>query len=191
MEKKDIRKQVLNVLRTLDKCTYEQYSFEIAKKLYQMPVWKTAKTIALTISRSPEVDTWQIIRSGWLEGKKIAVPKCLPESKQMVFRQITSFEQLESVYFGLYEPIETVTEEIKKQEIELMIVPGVAYNRTGYRIGFGGGYYDRYLDNFHGETLSLAFSYQVLQDLAIEKHDIPVQSIITEKELISSFDLMG
>ncbi len=182
MEKKEIRKRVLHDLRALDKSTYEQYSFEIARKLYQLPIWKRASTIALTISRSPEVDTWQIIRNGWLEGKRIVAPKCLPESKQMVFRQITSFEQLESVYFGLYEPQKMQTEEIKKQEIELMIVPGVAFNKQGYRIGFGGGYYDRYLENFNGETLSLAFSLQILQELPIEKHDIPVQSIITEKE---------
>jgi len=186
MEKKKVRMQVLNALKTLDKSTYEQHSFEIAKKLYQLPLWKIANTIALTISRSPEVDTWQIIRSGWLEGKRIVVPKCLPESKQMIFRKITSFEQLESVYFGLYEPKENQTEEVSQQEIDLMIVPGVAFNRQGYRIGFGGGYYDRYLQKFKGETVSLAFSIQVLQELPIEKHDIPVKTIITEKELINS-----
>lgn len=185
MEKKDIRKLILSDLKKLDKSTYEQHSFEIVRKLYQLPVWKESDTVALTISRSPEVDTWQIIRSGWLEGKRIVVPKCIPQTKQMVFRQITSFTQLESVYFGLYEPKEDVTTEVSGQEIDLMIVPGVAFNRQGYRIGFGGGYYDRYLQHFNGQTLSLAFSLQLRDELPIEKHDIPVKAIITEKELFT------
>lgn len=182
MEKKEIRKQILSDLKKLDKSIYEQHSFEIAKKLYQLPVWKEANTVALTVSRPPEVDTWQIIRSGWLEGKRMVVPKCHPETKQMVFRQITSFTQLESIYFGLYEPKEDVTAEVRQQEIDLIIVPGVGYNHYGYRIGFGGGYYDRYLQYFNGETISLAFSLQLRQELPTEKHDIPVKAIMTEKD---------
>ncbi|KQL53540.1 5-formyltetrahydrofolate cyclo-ligase [Heyndrickxia shackletonii] len=185
MEKKEIRQKIVSDLKKLDKSTYEQHSFEIAKKLYQLPVWKKANTVALTISRPPEVDTWQIIRSGWLEGKRMVVPKCHPETKQMVFRQITSFTQLESVYFGLYEPKEDETDEVRQQELDLIIVPGVAFNFYGYRIGFGGGYYDRYLQHFNGETMSLAFSLQLCQVLPVEKHDIPVKAIMTEKDYFS------
>ena len=181
MEKKEIRTQILKALKSFDKCMYEDYSFKIAQTLYQLPIWKDANTIALTISRSPEVDTWQIIRKCWMDGKQVVVPKCIPETKQMVFKQITSFTQLESVYFGLYEPKENETMEVHHQNIDLMIVPGVAFNKQGFRIGFGGGYYDRYLQHFSGDTISLAFSQQLYDDIPIEKHDISVKSIITEK----------
>ncbi|MBS4173539.1 5-formyltetrahydrofolate cyclo-ligase [Bacillus sp. FJAT-49736] len=180
--KREIRKHIISDLKKLDKCTYEDYSFKIAKNLYQLPIWKEAGTIALTISRPPEVDTWQIIRNGWLQGKKIVVPKCFPETKQMSFKQITSFTQLEQVYFGLFEPIENEMPISNPQEIDLMIVPGVAFDKHGYRIGFGGGYYDRYLQHFKGNTISLAFSVQLYHDIPIENHDIPVQAILTEQD---------
>jgi 5-formyltetrahydrofolate cyclo-ligase len=184
MEKKDIRMDIKNKLNAIDRCTYEQSSYEIARKLYQLPTWDKAHTIALTISLPPEIDTWQIIREGWNQGKRMVVPKCLPDTKQLVFKQLDSFTQLESVYFGLYEPIDSETIKVNQNELDLMIVPGVAFTQQGYRIGYGGGYYDRYLHHYKGETLSLAFSIQICDVLPIEKHDIPVKIILTEKELL-------
>ena len=138
----------------------------------------------MTVSNFPEVDTWQLIREGWNQGKRITTPKCIPASKEMVFRQIQGFNELESAYFGLFEPIEQMTDEVVKDDIDLLIVPGLIFNRKGFRVGFGGGYYDRYLKGYEGATLSLAFSMQLRDQIPVESHDIPVGKIITEAAII-------
>ena len=182
-EKQIIRKQIMDELAKIDKPQYEHDSYEIAQLLFQDPLWKEANTVGVTISKSPEVDTYQIIRKAWDEGKQVVIPKCLPKKKEMVFRTLTKFNQLESVYYGLLEPIEAVTREIPANEIDLIIVPGLAFTKNGYRIGFGGGYYDRYLAGFAGQTISLAFTPQIVVELPIEEHDIPVNKIITVKKV--------
>jgi 5-formyltetrahydrofolate cyclo-ligase len=182
-EKKVLRNEMLKRLKILAKPEYEHRSYAIARKLYQNPLWLQAKTIGITVSNPPEADTWQIIRKAWEEGKRVAVPKCLPKTKELVFRSLERFSDLESVYYGLWEPIEEKTEEIPGEKIDTLIVPGVAYIKNGYRLGFGGGYYDRYLESYKGNTLSLAFDFQVIKSLPVEDHDRPVEMIITDEQV--------
>lgn len=184
MDKISFRKNIQAELVTMNRVKYEQQSYIISKKLTNSAEWKNAKTIALTVSRFPEVDTWQLIRKGWEEGKKIVVPKCYPEKKEMLFYQISAFDELETVYHDLYEPIEGKTKRIENDEIDLLIVPGLAFNCTGYRIGFGGGYYDRFLMNYNGLAVSVAFSEQIVNQLPTENHDLPVQKIYTDQNII-------
>lgn len=181
-EKELIRKQIMDELAKIEKPQYEHDSYEIAQLLFQDTIWKEATTVGITISKSPEVDTYQIIRKAWEEGKQVVIPKCLPKKKEMVFRTLTKFNQLESVYYGLLEPIEAMTKEVSANEIDLIIVPGLAFTENGYRIGFGGGYYDRYLANYLGQTISLVFTPQLVAELPIEEHDIPVNKIIAVKK---------
>lgn len=183
-DKKEFRKQVKDELKALTLPLYEDWSLLIAEQLYMDEDWNNAVTVAITISRTPEVDTCQIIRKAWEQGKRVVIPKCESESRTMDFRQLTRFSQLESVYFGLYEPIVSETESVSHEEIDLVIVPGLAFDRSGYRLGFGGGYYDRFLANYHGNTLSLAFEQQIVDRVPREKHDIPVRKIITNHEVI-------
>ncbi|MBM7713810.1 5-formyltetrahydrofolate cyclo-ligase [Siminovitchia sp. FSL H7-0308] len=184
MDKKSLRKMMGEKLQTLDRFRYEQMSYEIGKSLVDTEEWKEAKTVALTVSRFPEVDTWQLIRKGWDQSKRVVVPKCHAETKQMTFRQIHSFTNLEHSFFGLFEPKEHETDAVSKEEIDLVIVPGLLYNRAGYRVGFGGGYYDRFLKDYRGYTISLAFSFQLIDHLPHEEYDIPIGKMITEKEII-------
>ncbi|MEK3890732.1 5-formyltetrahydrofolate cyclo-ligase [Bacillus sp. FSL K6-3431] len=183
MDKISLRKKVSNDLKSMDKMAYEHQSQLIAKRLMETNEWKMAKCIGFTISQFPEVDTWQLIRSGWLDGKSIVVAKCIPSVKQLKFKEITSFDQLEKVYMDLYEP-KMATTEVMNNKIDLLVVPGLAFNRQGFRVGFGGGYYDRYLNSFFGKTISLAFSSQIIENLPYEEHDIPVEQIMTDQEII-------
>lgn len=187
-EKKFLRKEMLGRLKELNKPEHEQRSYEIARKLYQSPLWLQAKTIGITVSNPPEADTWQIIRKAWEEGKRVAVPKCNPKTKEMVFRDLDRFSDLESVYYGLWEPIEAKTEEVSGEKIDTLIVPGVAYMKNGYRLGFGGGYYDRFLESYKGNTISLAFAFQVIKSLPVEEHDRPVEMIITDEQIWKTND---
>lgn len=180
MEAKHVLRKVLKKdLKALTLPDYEDFSYQIAQRLYQDSYWNEASTIAITISKAPEVDTFQIIRKAWEQGKRIVVPKCEPKSRTLDFRELTRFSQLESVFYGLFEPIVSETKKVNADDIDLVIVPGLAFSKTGYRLGFGGGYYDRYLAHYHGNTVALAFNMQIVPEIPFESHDIPVTKIIS------------
>ena len=184
MTKKLMRNTMRKQLASLDEVTYNKNSKQIEDKFMKQVVASDATTIGLTISNFPEVDTWSIIKHLWSIGRKVVVPKCSPKDRSMDFYQIQSFDQLERVYMHLLEPNPQQSIAITPQDIDMLVVPGVAYSKEGYRIGFGGGYYDRYLTKFSGDTLSLAFDIQVVEDVEYDVFDIPVDQIITPNEII-------
>lgn len=186
--KKVLRQHMKKILGNLSKMEYEQQSFEIARNLYEQEEWKQAKMIGITISNPPEVNTYPIIRRAWLEGKTVAVPKCFPEANVMHFYELKEFTQLENVFRDLYEPNPHVTTQVSPNEIGCLIVPGLAFTKNGYRLGFGGGYYDRYLVQYNGPTVSLAFDCQIIQEIPKETHDLPVSKIITNKDVFLTND---
>ncbi|MEG9297290.1 5-formyltetrahydrofolate cyclo-ligase [Mangrovibacillus sp. Mu-81] len=184
MSKKALRRSQLEVLRGISALEYEQKCFQIEQRLYQTDEWKNSEVIAVTVSKHPEINTWNLIKRAWEEGKKICVPKCTPSTRALDFRELNSFTSLEKVYYDLYEPIPSSTSSVHIEQIHTVIVPGLAYTRNGYRLGFGGGYYDRFLTGYSGWTLSLAFNEQLVEELPVESFDIPVARIITESDSI-------
>ncbi|MEH7016543.1 MULTISPECIES: 5-formyltetrahydrofolate cyclo-ligase [Bacillus] len=189
-EKKRLRKEILQRMNALSEEQYTTLSEKIADSLYKQREWIAAQTIGITLSMEREVNTYAIIEKAWEEGKAIVVPKCNRETRTMTFRQITNFEQLETVYMNLREPDPSITEEVSAEEIDLLLVPGVAFTRKGERVGYGGGYYDRYLVNYKGKTLSLVFDFQIVSHIPVEPFDKAVEKIITEKEAISILELI-
>ncbi|MEH7459461.1 5-formyltetrahydrofolate cyclo-ligase [Bacillus pseudomycoides] len=183
-EKVRLRKRILEHMNSLSTEQYKNLSEQIVFSLYEQREWKEAETIGITLSMEHEVNTYIIIEKAWQEGKKVVVPKCNRKTRTMTFRQIVNFDQLETVYMNLREPIPALTKEVEANEIDLLVVPGVAYTRRGERIGYGGGYYDRYLVRYEGKTLSLAFDFQIVNDIPTEPFDQNIQKIITEKETI-------
>ncbi|XCA84663.1 5-formyltetrahydrofolate cyclo-ligase [Exiguobacterium mexicanum] len=141
--------------------------------------WQKARTVALTLAMDLEIDTRPLIRQAWQAGKSVFVPKVTKQG--LTFHEIFSFDDLEPGVMGILEPTTPETDET----IDLCIVPGRVFNRSGYRIGWGGGYYDRFLATYRGVTISLAYDVQLVTDLPIESHDIPVEYIVTEREMIS------
>lgn len=104
----------------------------------------------------------------------------------MEFKKISSFNQLESVYYGLLEPV-AETAKASKEELDALIVPGLAFTKEGYRLGFGGGYYDRFLSNYRGDTLALTYELQLMDELPIEVHDLAVGKLITPSKVIRTY----
>ncbi|MED0947971.1 5-formyltetrahydrofolate cyclo-ligase [Bacillus mobilis] len=180
-EKLRLRKQIIEHMNSLSEERYTTLSEQIAFSLYAQKEWAEAKIIGITLSMENEVNTYPIIEKAWEEGKKVVVPKCNKETRTMSFRQISNFDQLETVYMNLREPIPALTEEVGADDIDLQIVPGVVYTGRGERIGYGGGYYDRYLVHYKGKTLSLAYSFQMVEHIPVEPFDKNVEKIITEK----------
>lgn len=180
-EKSLLRDEMKKILGDMDRSSHDIQSKEIQDRLFSSTEWQNAQTIAVTISRFPEVDTEAIITRAWKEGKKVAVPKCFQKDKSMKFYYLENFNQLESVYFGLKEPIITEVEMCPKDKLELMLVPGLIFDEEGYRIGFGGGYYDRYLVDYTGCKVSLAFSQQMVKKVPADHYDIAVHKIVTNE----------
>ncbi|NIK13382.1 5-formyltetrahydrofolate cyclo-ligase [Alkalibacillus almallahensis] len=156
--------------------------------LYTTDMWKQAETIAITIPREQELDTHQIINKAWKEGKKVAIPKCYPkQDHDMKFFEYTNRLELENVYLDLYEPKTDEVRYIAPSQIDLLFVPGLLFDQQGYRIGYGGGYYDRYLPNFHQTTISLAMEEQLVNSIPSDKLDQPVDYIISNQNLLTPY----
>lgn len=176
--KSEIRENVIFELKKLsqDSVMKEKQETAILRQLFSSDLWKKSQIIGVTMSMPFEFDTKKVITKALDDGKTIAIPKTFP-NKQMCFFYHDLAEILEESSFGVLEP--TNEKLIEKEAIDLLIVPGVAFNKDGYRIGFGGGFYDRYLMDFTGETCSLVFNEQLKSTLTIEEHDLPVSYLFT------------
>ncbi|MEH7734034.1 5-formyltetrahydrofolate cyclo-ligase [Bacillus pumilus] len=179
--KKELRLQTLAKLDQISPEEFERSTALLHEHLLQLPAWKQAKTIALTMSRGKEIPTMPLIEKAREEGKTVCIPTCFPKTKEMMFYEYTPETKMTSSYFGLLEPDPQVSTAVHKETIDLIIVPGVCFDQKGYRIGFGGGYYDRYLADYHGVTIALCLSLQQIRDVPTEAHDIPVSMIVSEK----------
>lgn len=184
MDKKALRRLGKEILVNLSGEEREAVTEKLANQLFESTLWKEANTIGVTVSAGFELDTAPIIEQGWKDGKAIAVPKCIPNLRQLDFYGLENFEQLEDSFYSLREPNPELTEIIDKQEIDLLIVPGLIYDKRGFRVGFGGGYYDRFLVDYPNKTISIFYSKQLTDEAPNETFDIPVQHLLTEKGFV-------
>ena len=138
--KKDIRKKIFAERKLHTDEQIEAMSRTITDKVTALPAFKNADRILVYADYNHEVVTEYLIKEAWKAGKEVAVPKVV--GKDMVFYKLTDFARLEPGYFGIPEP---VSGEIVNWSKALMIMPGVAFDRANHRVGYGGGFYDRYL----------------------------------------------
>ncbi|MGB6178625.1 5-formyltetrahydrofolate cyclo-ligase [Carnobacterium sp.] len=179
MIKKAGRKKVIELLKTLDGERKEKQEKLLFKALFKSPEWTSAKTVALTMSQTLEINTTAIIEKAWTEKKVVVMPRT-KKNREMDFVVYTHKTPIELSSFGLREPASDLR-PIQKSEIDLIVVPGVAYCKSGFRIGFGGGYYDRFLADYKGKTISLVLDEQQIEPFEVETFDIPVDRLITTK----------
>ena len=172
--KKALRKQVLQELKSLSKEEKEVMDAWLTEQLLLHPFYKEAETIATYLSFPHEFQTARLIEEALKDGKKIVIPKTYPQGK-MVF-VVYEPGQLERNSFGLLEPQGDFT-ILEPSQIDLIHVPGLAFNPSRYRVGYGGGYYDRYLEHFPGHTISTIYPCQI-QIFQPEHYDIPVKEVI-------------
>jgi len=185
MEKKVLRKQTQQLLKQLDEATYIKRSRTIHERFLATQALQHAHVVGLTISAFPEVETRALIEQLWALGKKVAIPRCKPSTHEMDFYIFSDYSELEIVYMELLEPIPEKTIYVSPQGIDLLIVPGVVFDKTGYRIGYGGGYYDRYLPYYGGQTMAFCFKEQMVAKVPKDTYDYPIDCILTELEAIN------
>ncbi|SER21314.1 5-formyltetrahydrofolate cyclo-ligase [Piscibacillus halophilus] len=183
MYKETFRILSKRLLKHITKEQKKQYLKDISNRLYQTHWWKNSDVIALTIARDIELDTLPIIEEGWKQGKQIVIPKCYPDNHLMNFYLFTNQHELENVYLDLYEPKEDPKKLVQPNQIDLIIVPGLLFDFQGFRIGYGGGYYDRYLANYPHSKISLAMEQQLVKHVPHDQYDLPVDAVISEKNI--------
>ena len=175
--KSELRKQVLHEMKALP---LEQKQFidqALTERLLQHPFYQEAKVIASYLSFPHEFQTQELIEQALKDGKKVLIPKTYPKGRMDFV--VYDPQQLVKTSFGLLEPQGNL-EVVDASQIDLIHVPGLAFTTEGYRIGYGGGYYDRYLKHFPGHTLSTIYPCQVQQFMP-ENHDIPVQEVLVDE----------
>ena len=172
--KKVLRKQVLQELKSLSAEEKQNMNDWLTNQLLQHPFYKEAKTIATYLSFPHEFQTARLIEQAQKDGKTILIPKTYPHGKMDFV--LYEPEKLERNSFGLLEPQGDFT-ILEPSQIDLIHVPGLAFNSSGYRIGYGGGYYDRYLSHYSGNTISTLYPCQI-QNFHPDPHDIPVKEVI-------------
>ena len=154
---------------------------EILSRLLVLPEYRHCKTVFTYVSKRGEVATESLIQAAWASGKQVAVPRCNAQNGEMQFYQITSWNDLQKGKFGLREPNNACLLADPSQTDALCIVPGLCFDANGYRIGYGGGYYDRFLPQFAGKTVGLCPAAAVVLRVPRESTDQAVHMIITEQ----------
>ena len=175
--KSELRKQVLREMKAISQEQKQFIDQTLTERLLQHPFYQEAKIIATYLSFPHEFQTQELIEQALKDGKKVLIPKTYPKGRMDFV--VYDPQQLVKTSFGLLEP-QGDLEVVDASQIDLIHVPGLAFTTEGYRIGYGGGYYDRYLKHFSGNTLSTVYPCQI-RDFIPEDHDIPVQEVLVDE----------
>ncbi len=180
--KQDIRKQITEKRKVLDASWLKTTSARVAKNFQALEAFQSAKTVALYMAIGGEVDLSTIFRVCWKLNKRTCIPVFNNTLKLYEMAEITPETRFETGRYGIKEPVAPV--RVPKDRIELMAVPGLAFDPAGNRLGRGGGYYDRLLDGFGGKAAATAFDFQILPAIPVNDHDQPVDLIISETKIM-------
>jgi len=213
MNKKEVRRLIRERKKDYSEAQFEEMSSVIIARIRELPCYRDAETVFAYMDMPGEVKMREFIRGCWTDGKKVAVPRIIPDSvisyrrgtalfgerkeapseekkagtgkaaQEMRFYQITSFDELEEGTMHILEPDPEQCPCLDAEEHALVIMPGAAFDRERNRIGYGGGFYDRYLAA-HPEhpTVAAAYSFQVFDRIPSDEHDIRPQILVTEED---------
>lgn len=147
--------------------------------------YRTAENIFIYISKSEETDTKALIEYSLESGKRLFAPYCMPDSTEMQFYRFHSLEELRPGGFGVLQPDPASGGMARRSDMEgaLCIVPGLAFDRTGARLGYGKGYYDRFLSRNHIFRMGICYEAFVLDTVPVQPHDIRMQAVLTDERL--------
>ncbi|GHU80629.1 5-formyltetrahydrofolate cyclo-ligase [Clostridia bacterium] len=154
---------------------------KILSHILSMPQYKACKTLLVYVSVNSEADTLELISTALSDGKQVAVPRCASGAGRMDFYIIASLGKLEKGAFGLLEPIPGKNGKLTDFSGGLCILPGLVFDMSGYRLGYGGGYYDRFLSGrYSGATAGICYSECVVRTIRRGEHDVPCDFLVTE-----------
>lgn len=180
--KKELRTRMRALRREMPPEETARKQERIYQRLISLEEYKRARTLVVYVSKELEVDTWKLMRHALAQGKRLAVPRCVENTRIMNMHFIRSLSQLEEGSYGILEPPANAP-ILRRTRDALCIVPAFCNDLRGYRIGYGGGYYDRYLSSFRGVTVGVNFSDCVQKRLLNGRYDVPIQMLVTDRKL--------
>ena len=180
--KTDQRNLYRTLRNSLNATEIKEYSTKIYKKLIQTSEYAEAEKILIYCSIGSEVNTEKIINHAINTGKTVAIPKTFPD--RIAFYEIKNLQNTKLSKMNIPEPIiNKISQQITPCEKTLIIIPGLCFDKRGNRIGYGGGYYDKYLaqhaDKKH-KKIGLCYEIQIAETVCADAHDIKVDKVITE-----------
>lgn len=173
---KEIRNGIPHEIRRLK-------SEKICEKLFGSPEYKSANTVMIYMSFGSEVQTDMLFERVLKDKKRLVIPRCNVNKGEglMTGYYVNRKSCLERGSYGIYEPAESRGAAVAdKKDIDLVIVPGLGFDENGYRVGYGAGYYDRYLEEYGGKTIGLCFKECIIERVFTNEHDKKVDKIITD-----------
>lgn len=178
-----IRKQILAARRALSPFECREKSHCITERFFGLSECRKAELFFLYAGYGTEVQTRELCEHLISSGKRVAMPRVASDGRNMDFYEIKCYEELSEGYKGIPEPVENKT---PLQSPDILVMPGVAFDRKRNRIGYGKGFYDCYLSRFPGiRTVAFAFDCQIVSEIPAENHDFRPGLILTETEIIS------
>ena len=181
--KSKLRKEILRRRQALGEDARAERSARIVERVEQDPDWKAAKVVCVYVWFKDEVQTDALILSAWQDGKTVCVPRCGKDGEdKIVLHEIRSFDDLAPGAYGIREPIPDKTNVVAIADVDAFIVPGVAFDRQGNRLGWGGGFYDWTLSRANrAKKIALAFSCQIVDAIPTEPQDIKMDKVVCEE----------
>lgn len=181
MIKKDLRLHLKEKRRGIASGLYAEKCKKIIEQVRHLKEYTDAQRVLFYVSMPDEVDTHELIKEALAEGKNVYLPKTIDH--HLIICPLYDFEELEPAEFGILEP-GTSTETEETVHMDLIIIPGVGFDHHGHRLGHGFGHYDRLLKDTRGYKVGLAFEEQLVPELPVEDHDVPVDLLITDQNLL-------
>lgn len=180
MNKNDIRKKMLDIRNSVDEYEKQIMDNKIFANVINSNEYKNSDNIFLFVSYNSEVDTHKIINYSLKHGKRIFLPKVISRKAGMEIIEIKSFSDLEKSKYGILEP--SGENYASPEDIDVVFAPGLAFDKKGGRLGYGAGFYDRYLTLLKKSTskIGLCYSVQVIENVPMEEYDIKMNGIITD-----------
>ncbi len=186
-QKAAMRREILAKRDALDPAERAAKSHLIKSYLFSLPEIQSAPSLMFYVSFRSEVETHVMIKYAIAMGKKVIVPKTEMKNKQLLLSKLENFEEdLSPGTWGILEPKAEKLKPVTYDEIDVVVVPGAAFSEQGWRIGYGGGFYDRLLRESQKRSYALGFEMQVLPDIPHDPQiDVPVNYIVTERRVIT------
>ena len=175
MDKKELRKKIRDQKRAMSVEEIEARSAKLAELFLNSQAYRDAKTVYGYLPYNQEVRTVPMLEQALRDGKRVAVPKCYGDEMRFIYMEDLSL--VEKGYAGIPEPV--ADGPVAEDETALVLMPGMAFDPQGHRIGYGGGFYDKFLAaEPNHPTLALCYSFQMLPHLETEEFDIPVDTVL-------------
>ena len=182
-DKKALRRKYIAVRDSVGEEKRESASRKIAEILFETDFYKQAKAVFAYVSFGSEVETQEILKKIKTDGKRLFVPLCDTENRVMSAVEIDDVSQLIRGAYGIMEP-ENKQRVAEKGEIDLIIAPALSFDKSGARLGYGGGYYDKFMEGFEGMTVGLCFDECLAEELPREEFDCKVDRVICPERMI-------